>query len=93
MCEYLVRGDSRVESISLGEQLRLEAADDESDFQEFIKKSFELQVVVPASLAAQIIKKKIAQAKQAGKSIFIIDGFPRSIKQLQAFEAEVGTQH
>ncbi|KXJ95180.1 hypothetical protein Micbo1qcDRAFT_143402 [Microdochium bolleyi] len=89
MCSYLVKGDPRVESISLGEQLRLEAADDTSDFQEFIRKSFELQVVVPATLAVQIIKKKIAQAKKAGKSVFIIDGFPRSVKQLKAFEAEI----
>ncbi|KAI1861045.1 hypothetical protein JX265_009664 [Neoarthrinium moseri] len=74
---------------SLGELLREEKDDAESQFKDFIERSFKEGVAVPGSLAMRILRGRIAGAADSGKSIVVLDGFPRSLKQLREFMAEI----
>ncbi|KAI1463206.1 uncharacterized protein F4812DRAFT_463898 [Daldinia caldariorum] len=74
---------------SLGELLRQEANNEKSPFQAFIKRSFEESVSVPGELAMWILRDHIEAAANAGKSLVVLDGFPRSLQQLKAFMTEI----
>lgn len=78
---------------SLGELLRQEANNEQGQFQAFIKRSFEESVSVPGELAMWILRDRILAAANAGKSLIVLDGFPRSLQQLKAFMTEVYIWH
>lgn len=74
--------------ISVGELLREEQDRPGSVFGDFISKSLTNSVVVPASLTMMLLKQKVQHAVDQGQGI-LIDGFPRSLSQIIAFEQEV----
>ncbi|CEJ93351.1 hypothetical protein VHEMI08944 [[Torrubiella] hemipterigena] len=74
--------------VSVGELLREEQNRHGSVFGDFISKSLANSVVVPASLTMLLLKQKVQHAADNGQGI-LIDGFPRSLSQIIAFEQEV----
>lgn len=86
-CAYLVN-EPAVACISLGEELRKEAAT-EVGHANFISRSFEERVPVPGELAMRILMQRVSAAASDGKTLIVLDGFPRSTQQLKAFRTEV----
>ena len=66
-----------------------EAASPESPFADFILKSFHASVPVPPGLTMRLLQPKLAEARKLGIPGILLDGFPRSIEQLTAFEEQV----
>ncbi|KAK6843398.1 hypothetical protein PG987_004258 [Apiospora arundinis] len=85
-CAYLVK-EPDVACISLGEELRKEAASEVS-CANFISRSVEERVTVPGELAMRILMQRVSAAASGGKTLIVLDGFPRSIQQLKAFRTE-----
>lgn len=77
------------EHISVGELLRLEERDPQSVFSKFISDSFHHSVVVPAMLTMHLLEMRLRRAQEQGRVGVLIDGFPRSLEQLQAFQQQV----
>ena len=75
--------------ISVGDLLRDEASSHDSVFADFIKKSMQNSVIIPANLTIELLRKKDAQLQ--GPRVFVIDGFPRSLEQAREFEEKVCT--
>ncbi|KAI1861370.1 uncharacterized protein JN550_010900 [Neoarthrinium moseri] len=90
-CQLLSQ-ENTTACFSLGELLREEKDDAESQFKDFIERSFKEGVAVPGSLAMRILRGRIAGAADSGKSIVVLDGFPRSLKQLREFMAEISPE-
>lgn len=88
-CAKLVE-DFNLEHISVGDLLRNEKDDPDSVFGEFLQESMQNSVIVPPSLTTMLLKDKIQEIQSRGNNV-LIDGFPRSIEQAKAFEAEVCT--
>ncbi|KAI0187939.1 hypothetical protein F4808DRAFT_70648 [Astrocystis sublimbata] len=87
-CAYLARRPG-IACISLGEELRKETDDVESRFRSFILQSFEEGVAVPGELAMRILRSKVTAMANDDKKLIVLDGFPRSVNQLRAFQTEV----
>ncbi|KAH7012666.1 uncharacterized protein B0I36DRAFT_256323, partial [Microdochium trichocladiopsis] len=64
-----------------------------SSFRDFISESFSRGVAVPATFAMKIFRKRLERSAREGKTTVILDGFPRSTKQLQTFENEISTDY
>ncbi|KAI1130979.1 adenylate kinase [Nemania abortiva] len=79
--------------ISLGDLLRKERGDPNSIFGEFIDKSMQNSVIVPALLSMMLLKSAVENALAEGKTGVLLDGFPRSIEQASAFEEEISNQY
>lgn len=77
------------EHISVGDLLRAEQDSPESVFKDFISESIRNSVVVPAMLTMMLIEKRLVRAQAQKKTGILLDGFPRSREQLQAFEEQV----
>lgn len=75
--------------ISVGDLLRQEQADPNSHFREFISKSFKAKVPVPPELAMVLLNRECDSDRIRGKQVILLDGFPRSVPQLEAFEQQV----
>lgn len=80
---------SNFEHISVGELLRLEERNPCSVFSKFISDSFRQSIVVPAMLTMHLLETRLRRAQEQGKAGVLIDGFPRSLEQLQAFQQQV----
>ncbi|KAF4958654.1 hypothetical protein FSARC_10968 [Fusarium sarcochroum] len=78
--------------ISVGDLLREEQNTAGSVFGEFIATSIRHSVIVPPSLTLLLLKDKIQTAQAQGQGV-LIDGFPRSISQIVAFEREISTAY
>lgn len=85
----LVAEQSSFEHISVGELLRLEQNNPQSVFSGFISDSFRHSVVVPAMLTMHLLETRLRRAQEQGKVGVLIDGFPRSLEQLEAFQQQV----
>jgi len=46
--------------------------------------------VVPAALTMELLKRELERVQARGKSGVLLDGFPRSVQQLEAFQEQVG---
>ncbi|CAI4213838.1 unnamed protein product [Parascedosporium putredinis] len=60
-----------------------------SQFSGFITDSFEYSVPVPSFLAMELLSAKMEAVRDSGKRGIILDGFPRSVEQLDAFEEQI----
>lgn len=74
--------------ISVGDLLREEAKSDTS-VAEFINDSIRNSVIIPAHLTIRLLRKKMEEAQAQGTRVFVIDGFPRSLDQVHAFEEKI----
>lgn len=79
--------------ISVGDLLRVEERNSQSVFSSFISESFRHSVVVPAILTMQLLEQELRSAEELGKVGVLIDGFPRSLEQLEAFQQQVSSTH
>lgn len=75
---------------SVGDLLRREQADPASPFGAFIGRSMRKKVAVPPALALKLISRAVNGEGTRGKRAVLLDGFPRSVGQLEAFEQAVG---
>jgi len=75
--------------ISVGDLLREEDKSPISPFRGFISKSIQKSVLLPAQLTTQLLQREMSKAQAAGKHRFLLDGFPRSVKQAADFELKV----
>jgi adenylate kinase family enzyme len=75
--------------ISVGDLLREEDKSLTSPFRGFISKSIKNSVLLPAQLTTDLLKREMSKAQAAGKHRFLLDGFPRSVKQAADFELKV----
>jgi UMP-CMP kinase len=91
LCSHLVQ-EGNYEHVSVGDLLRHEQDSPESVFGDFIRSSIKHSVVVPPSLTLLLLKERVQQIQASGKGV-LIDGFPRSIGQIAAFEKEVSTKY
>lgn len=74
---------------SVGDLLRRERADPASRFGAFIGRSMREKVAVPPALAVKLITRAVDGEGTRGKRAVLLDGFPRSVGQLEAFEQAV----
>lgn len=75
--------------ISVGDLLRKEAGSTESLFADFIQESFRASIPVPPTLTMELLQPELEKARKVGTAGILLDGFPRSIEQLVAFEEQV----
>lgn len=73
------------EHISVGDLLREEQNRPDSIFCDFIRDSFRDSVIIPPDLSMLLLKDRIQTIRSQNKGV-LIDGFPRSVGQAQAFE-------
>lgn len=85
----LAAKDSGLEHVSVGDLLRAELDNPVSPFKNFLRRSFQEAIAVPASLTMQLLETRLLGAKERGTAGVLIDGFPRSLEQLYAFEEQV----
>jgi UMP-CMP kinase len=86
----LAAKDLNFEHISVGDLLRREQNSPRSFFQDFISSSIRHSVVVPPLLTMMLITTELDNARAQGRTGIFLDGFPRSLEQLKAFEEQVG---
>ncbi|KAH8799639.1 cytidylate kinase [Xylogone sp. PMI_703] len=72
--------------ISAGDLLREEAKSETSPYRDFINKSIQHSVIIPAQLTTLLLQKRMNVARAEGKTRFLLDGFPRSVEQAVEFE-------
>lgn len=77
--------------ISVGDLLRQEQADLASPFRQFISNSFAAKVPVPPLLVMKLLIRELESDGTRGKRVILLDGFPRSVPQLEEFEEQVRT--
>lgn len=75
--------------LSVGELLREEARDESSPYSSFINRSIKESVVVPADLTLNLIEKRSIALSGSGICGLLLDGFPRSMVQFEAFQERV----
>lgn len=75
--------------VSVGELLRQEQMKPLSAFGDFISQSIAAKVPVPSILAIKLLNRELSRL--LGKQVILLDGFPRSEEQLNAFEQQVQT--
>ncbi|KAF2158023.1 P-loop containing nucleoside triphosphate hydrolase protein [Myriangium duriaei CBS 260.36] len=71
--------------LSVGNLLREEAKSETSPFADFINDSLKNSVIVPADLTLKLIHRKMTSL-QSESTLLVLDGFPRSLDQISAFE-------
>ncbi|KAJ4288328.1 hypothetical protein N0V88_007366 [Collariella sp. IMI 366227] len=81
--------------ISVGDLLRRERTRPGSLYRGFIDKSFREHVPVPPSLAMRLLCEELPKLEADGNKIrgLILDGFPLTEEQLEAFEEEVSPRY
>lgn len=84
-CKLLAREHS-FHHISVGELL-----DAPSPFAQFITDSKREYVIIPANLTVSLLETEMSRAISGGKTVFLIDGFPRSVDQARRFDEMVGS--
>jgi UMP-CMP kinase len=75
--------------ICAGDLLRDEASSPASPWKDFIPKSIEHSVLIPAQLTYSLLEKRMNASTAEGKTRFLLDGFPRSVEQALEFEKKV----
>ncbi|KAF2196306.1 UMP-CMP kinase [Delitschia confertaspora ATCC 74209] len=88
-CAKLVR-DYGFKHLSAGDLLREEQDRPGSEFGEMIKTYIKEGTIVPMEVTIQLLENAMKKSmEEEGKSLFLIDGFPRKLDQAHAFERSV----
>lgn len=88
-CAKLV-SDYGFTHLSAGDLLREEQDRPGSEFGEMIKTYIKEGTIVPTEVTVKLLENAMKAAKEKdGKSLFLIDGFPRKLDQAHAFEKSV----
>lgn len=91
-CSLLAKdSDFSFQPISLGEVLREKRLDNSYREAKFVGESQDNHppIAVPTQVANKLLKAKIQEGKSQGKKYSLLDGFPRSLKQIIGWEKEV----
>uniref|UniRef100_A0A914WBQ4 Nucleoside-diphosphate kinase n=1 Tax=Plectus sambesii TaxID=2011161 RepID=A0A914WBQ4_9BILA len=75
--------------LSSGDLLRAEVHSGSARGSQLLK-VMEAGELVPLEIVLDLIKEAMLQAVQKGSKGFLIDGYPREVKQGEQFESEVG---
>lgn len=87
-CENLVR-DYDFVHLSAGDLLRAEQQRPGSKDGQLIAEYIKLGKIIPQEITIGLLKRAIEENKEAGKTKFLIDGFPRKMDQAITFEKDV----
>jgi adenylate kinase family enzyme len=79
--------------LSVGDYMRGECLDPDSCDGEVIKDHLQRGELVPTEVILPMLRKKIEDERKKGYERFLIDGFPREVKQGVEFETMVTTAH
>lgn len=88
----LAAANLNLEHVSVGELLRQEQMSG-SRFSDFISTSFRHAIPVPATLTMTLLERVLSSATTSGKAGVLVDGFPRSQEQLDAFEEQISKKY
>lgn len=87
-CEKLVNNYSFIH-LSAGDLLRAEQNRAGSEYGELIKKYITEGLIVPQEVTIALLKNAISENVDAGRTKFLVDGFPRKMDQAVTFEEEI----
>jgi len=81
--------DLNLAHISVGDLLRAERENGLPEIWELIKTHMREGTIVPTEITMGILKTAISRQMKCGYKQFLVDGFPRHVKQAMLFEKEV----
>ena len=87
-CTWLAR-DLELVHVSVGELLRAKAKKDPMEDGIDIEGLMRDGLLSPVEVVLKTLKSFLVKEMKEGKSIFLVDGFPRSLEQARHFEAQV----
>ena len=87
-CTWLAR-DLGLVHVSVGELLRAKARKDPMEDGIDIEGLMRDGLLSPVEVVLRTLKSFLVKEVKKGKSIFLVDGFPRSLEQARHFEAQV----
>lgn len=77
--------------LSAGDLLRAEQAREGSEFGELIAKYIKEGLIVPQEVTLKLLENAIKAEYAQGKTLFLVDGFPRKMDQALSFEEQIAT--
>lgn len=83
LCNNIETNNSEIKCINVGKLLR-----DTND--QNIKKYLNNGLLVPSEITINLIKENIGNLNNLGTKCIILDGFPRSVENLEYFEKYIG---
>eukprot|EP00472_Partenskyella_glossopodia_P002270 CAMPEP_0197529316 /NCGR_PEP_ID=MMETSP1318-20131121/27982_1 /TAXON_ID=552666 /ORGANISM="Partenskyella glossopodia, Strain RCC365" /LENGTH=212 /DNA_ID=CAMNT_0043084739 /DNA_START=65 /DNA_END=703 /DNA_ORIENTATION=+ len=78
--------------LSAGDLLRAERKRPESKLGEMINSYISEGKIVPSNVTVSLILQAIQASQKEGKRFFLVDGFPRSMENFEAWQSEVGNK-
>ena len=87
-CTWLAK-DLELVHVSVGDLLRAKAKQDPMEDGIDIEGRMREGLLSPVEVVQKILKSFLVKKMKEGKSIFLVDGFPRSMEQARHFEAQV----
>lgn len=88
-CRWLAQTFA-IEQISIGEVLRAEMDREGSQYAATIRENMLAGTVGPKEVTIPLLKSHVVAASAAGAKVLVLDGFPRTLDQLESFEDVVG---
>mmetsp|Transcript_19128 Transcript_19128/g.39283 ORF Transcript_19128/g.39283 Transcript_19128/m.39283 type:complete len:141 (+) Transcript_19128:207-629(+) len=94
-CQLLVDGlDSNWTHLSAGDLLRGARDKGTSELAKLIRSKMLEGAIVPSSITVRLLEEAMGEAyKKSSSTRFLIDGFPRSGENLEAWEDRMGDPH
>lgn len=92
LCRKAAKEMKEIVHISMGDILRAERDTPSSPWAKEIEDDIRKGKLVSSELTAVLLQSHVFKALLAGHRKFIIDGFPRTVKQAILFEKKVCTQ-
>ncbi|KAJ3337201.1 hypothetical protein HDU93_001443 [Gonapodya sp. JEL0774] len=89
-CENLARDFPEICHLSAGDLLRAEQDDFLSPYGALISDCIRNGEIVPVEITISLLERAITENEETGKTLFLIDGFPRAMDQAKRFEKDLG---
>ena len=80
------------EHLSTGDLLRAEQLREDSELRPLIAACIAEGRLVPSELITRVLDAAIARALQQGRRLFLVDGFPRALEQVEAWDDAVASK-
>ena len=87
-CTWLAK-DLKIVHVSVGDLLRAKAKRDPMEDGIDIERRMREGLLSPVEVVQKTLKSFLVKEMKEGKTIFLVDGFPRSLEQARHFEAQV----